>query len=356
METPRVYFLCFALCAAVTANLASGVAPETFEELEQVASHREPSLKVVHARGSQIFSRSTLTEGPTDDRRSFDSLEAYFPVEIPKTHNWVVGWKPRVTTHKAPCGNVELPHHLNILVGHGDNARFLATYDRGAKGFEFPKDRDGKPLYAIPVGSEPARLEYHLLVPKCWDFQKNPSVMEDSGIDLYVTNIAPKFGAAAILGGMDQRMKIYPNTGRVDHVTRISSNKLEGMFKNNARVRLLAVHLHTHEIFSRKYFEIKSSDGSSKFRSRPEPTGYGSSQQSMLTTEQKGWPKLQLEKGDAVEQHCLVDTSQLHQTLIDGTSWGQEMCAPMFIVGGEGVGMMVSQLTMTDGFTKQIED
>lgn len=361
--------LCVALSAVtiINADMASGdTVPEVFEELEPKQSTdeqpKDPSIKVIHARGNQIFSRQTLTEGPSDSRDSFDSLEAYFPVSIPKSYKWVVGWKPRVTKHKAPCGDVELPHHLNILVGHDMDARFLATYDRGAKAFHFPKDpQSGKPMYGIPVGSEPARLEYHLLVPKCWDFKKNPSVVEDSGFDLYVTNVAPKFGAA-IFGGMDQRMRIKPGNGKVDHVTHISSKMLETMFKPSAvqwpkdvpRVELLAVHMHTHEIFDKKFFEVLRSDASSKFRSKPEATGYGASQQSMLTMKQKGWPTLHLEKGDVINQHCLVDTSHLDQTLEDGTSWGNEMCAPMFIVGGKGIETAPSQLTMESGYTVKV--
>lgn len=337
----RCVWLCTLAHISAGSDMASAIVPE-----HQASSG--PSVKMIRARGHQIFSQERLTEGPhVDDPASFDSLEAYFDVPIPETHRWVVGWQPRVKQQQVPsCDSpVELPHHMNILVGQGQETRFLATYDRGAQGFHFGTDQQGTPLYGIPVGSKPARLEYHLLVPKCWDFGQTPSVLESSGIDLFVSSVAPKAGAA-ILGAMDQQMAIKPGTGRVDHITHISAHKLEEALDGAHSVELLAVHLHTHYLFNQKFLEIKSSDGSIKFRSNPEPTGYGASEQSMLTLAQKGWPRLQLEQGDVVDQHCLVDTAQLEQTLVDGTSWGNEMCGPLFIVGGEGIGAIPTQLTL----------
>merc|ERR1712072_471532 len=102
-----------------------------------------PSIKKITVRGRQLFTKNKLTEGPMHGTK--DSLEAYFPFKNRKSM-WVVGWKPLVTKQKCPGTNkdVELPHHMNILTGHGKaGVRFLATYDRGAKGYHFPQDSKG---------------------------------------------------------------------------------------------------------------------------------------------------------------------------------------------------------------------
>jgi len=334
------------------------------EEAPSPAAH--PSIRKITVRGHQLFAKNTLTEGRHG--KSKDSLEAYFPFKF-KKHQWVVGWKPLVGKQKCPGTNkdVELPHHMNIITGHHDSGtRFLATYDRGAREYHLPQDEKGRPLYGIPVGKLPARLEYHLLVPKCWDFEKKPSVLENSGFDIYVTDTAPKFNAA-IVGAMDQKMKIHPNAGTIEHSTVISPTALLKMFEPAGdlvkltkwpskipRVDILAVHMHTHEIFQRKSFEIITADGKTKFRSKPEKTGYGSSEQSMLSLKQKRWPKLSIQVGDTLVQHCIVDADRLKETLTDGTSWGNEMCAPMFIVGGKGIITPRTQLSMTHGFNTQM--
>merc|ERR1712072_993025 len=161
-------------------------------------------------------------------------------------------------------------------------------------------------------------------------------------------------------------MRIHPHTGAIDHTTVIDPNALSSMFKpagsmaqskwpsSIPSVDILAVHMHTHEIFQRKFFEIVKADGKTKFRSKPEQTGYGASEQSMLSLKQKGWPNLSIQAGDTVKQHCIIDTKRLKKTLIDGTSWGNEMCAPMFIVAGKGIGTPKSQLRLNGGFNTKV--
>ena len=97
-----------------------------------------------------------------------------------------------------------------------------------------------------------------------------------------------------------------------------------------------------------KYIEIVSASGVVRFRSKVETTGYGVAEQSMLSGMEKGWPKKEMwiYPGEELVQHCIVDTTKLVDVLRDGTSWGQEMCALLFIVGGKGITTPPTQVAL----------
>jgi len=99
-------------------------------------------------------------------------------------------------------------------------------------------------------------------------------------------------------------------------------------------LEIIAVHLHTHDIAKSKFFEILNEDGSVHFRSDEEPAGYGDEQQSFRNIKDKGWPRLELKPGQTLQQHCKFDTSKLKAHVTWGLNHGEEMCAPLLIVGG----------------------
>ena len=183
-------------------------------------------------------------------------------------------------------------------------------------------------------------------------------MFEDSGFDLYVTSKPPLVANAAMLAWADQDMQVLPGKGVADQVTKISSDDLLKMFRPKVvqwpvgvpSVNLVAVHLHTHDLFRSKYFQITDARGIVKFRSELEVAGYGATEQSMVSTEGKGWPELSIEPGDTMEQHCIVDTDLMANLIVDGTSWGQEMCAFIGVVAGPGISTPATQLSMSHDY------
>ena len=359
----------------------------------QTPPHRKPTaftgppVETLRVRGSVLFQESALTEGPLGFRtkqkpplgKEWDSVEAYFPVQLTPsdTPRWVVGWSPVVKQHKCPGDNgttVELVHHMNIIDHPYDSeerSRFVASYDRGATSYHFPTTVAGENvhyLYGIPLGEEQLYLEYHLLKPHCWDWKIATPVIEDSGIDLYLTTTPPLISNAAIVGFMDQEFKILPKRGYADETAKATTKDLSKIFgspstgthtemgkdgwpSNVSSIKLVAIHLHTHSIFQKKFLRILDAQGNIKFQSTGEKTGYGKTEQSMSNIHdkiQEGWPAtILIQKGDQLELHCRIDTNQIQQPILDGTSWGFEMCAALFIVAGDDVGFGPSQLSTT---------
>ena len=335
-----------------------------------VSAGPPPGSTVLNFRGNLVYDRSALTEGPDfnegegedegdEDEEAlneaeYDSSEAYFAHASTPWPRWVVGWNPYVV--RRPClgrekETVQLVHHMNIEVllckegqacptefTAADDIRFVASYDRGAAEYVLP------PGYGIPIPAHTApRLEYHLLLPACWDFGAGPPPTETSGFDLYVTRTPPRKEAA--LFGFDTNQWMKPRRGWAEQVSVLSARELQPLLQPpRASVELLAVHLHTHNIYARKWFELRGSDGTARFRSTPERAGYGPAEQSMINLADKGWPKLTIELGDVITQHCDLDTNALERIVPAGTSWGYEMCAMLFLVGGEGVGSVNSML------------
>ena len=256
------------------------------------------------------------------------------------------------------------------------------------------------------------KLEYHLLKPHCWDWNLATPVLEDSGFDLYVTSERPTHGNAAFLGFTDESLEVVPHRGMADEMSLATSVDLSKMFlgdggdggdgrggeekgagvvvgqgerlgqgsmgqqwqqqqqqqqqqhpqqqqqqwpENVQRIKLIAVHIHTHDIFQQKYIEIVSAAGVVRFRSKVETTGYGVAEQTMFSGTEKGWPQdeMWIYPGEELVQHCIVDTTTLVDVVRDGTSWGQEMCALLFIVGGKGITTPPTQVAL--GLVKGVE-
>ena len=277
--------------------------------------------------------------------------------------------------------------------GEDNDIRFVANYDRGAIGFVFERDEEYVPTttttttafkYGILLQDTKRpvlKLEYHLLKPHCWDWSLAKPVLEDSGFDLYVTSERPTRGNAAFLGFTDESLEIVPNRGMADEMSLATSVDLSQMFLGDGgeaakaaaaagpgekfgpgstgqqhllwpedvkRIKLIAVHIHTHDIFQQKYFEIVNAAGAVRFRSLTETTGYGVAEQTMLSGTERGWPQdeMWIYPGEELVQHCVVDTTKLVDVLRDGTSWGQEMCALLFIVGGKGITTPPTQVAL----------
>lgn len=350
----------------------------SFLQLRQPSQlSQKADSKVVHMRGNIQIKRSALTEGPRlrPGKENFDSIEAYFPGGTKsRLEQYVIGWKPVVQQHKCPDGTpIEFVHHMNVLsvdqssptklqekVKSGktfsewdDDAKlhFVASYDRGAGEYRLPHG------YGIPF--KQLVLEYHLLMPECWDFSSQP--FETSGIDLYVTAEKPAH-LAGIFGMTDESMDIKLGAGVVDHVTLLKPESLAKVFTKgalgkpagNSHLQLLAVHLHTHEISKSKSFEVLNRDGSVMFRSKEETTGYGP-QQSFLSPKTKGWTLSEIEPGQSLRVHCKFDKGKLHQRVIDGVSHGEEMCSALLVLGGPSSVFKPplstdSMLSMDEGF------
>ena len=293
-----------------------------------------PTTTTIYARASMLFERSLLNGGPPGGE--LDSGELFIPlaVNLRKPH-WLVGWKPLIQTHQCSNGElVELVHHINILEGFADREgyrRIMASYDKGAAAYHLP------PGYGVPWNeSLPHEINYHLLTPQCWDFTHKPRVQESSGMELYFTNVPPKHNTW-MFGFMNSTTKIDPGTGVVDFTAALTPTMTAGNLGD--KYEILAIHLHTHNIYRRKWFEIIGKDGRVRFRSPVEATGYGPERQSMrnLVT-YEGWPKrLWVHGSDTLVQHCELDTSTLHERLLDGVSQGQEMCGALMFLGGSTI-------------------
>jgi len=341
-------------------------------------------IETIRLRGHQTVTRETLTEGPRlhPGKQHFDSLEAYFPHEEPVGwerggQRYVVGWKPVVSQHKCADGSeVEFVHHMNVLslpkgktgpsgAGQADlndgELNLVASYDRGAAEFHLA------PGYGIPF--EHLTLEYHLLMPKCWDFSSE--AVETSGMDLFVTSEKPE-NLAVVYGFTDESLHIEPGQGMAEQVTMIKPEALMVAFaaqlaaRNpkaasathltptlDAGINLLAMHLHSHELTKSKSFEVLNPDGSVLFRSQEEPGGYGPKQQSFITPQEKGWPYKRIEPGQALRVHCTYDTNKLKAVVYGGTSNGEEMCSALMILGGPSLVSSVGTVGSHDqGFLK----
>jgi len=215
----------------------------------------------------------------------------------------------------------------------------VASYDRGAAEYHLPQG------YGIPF--DEIVLEYHLLMPKCWDYKSQP--LETSGIDLYVTSERPEH-LAGLFGVTDENMAIAPGRGMIDHMTVLKADALEQAFapaaltqlpksgeslveRSQPRLQLLAIHLHTHDTILSKSFEVLNPDGSTLFRSQDEKTGYGPTQ-SFHSPSEKGWTYAEIHPGQSFRVHCKFDKSKLHETVFDGVNHGEEMCSALLLVGG----------------------
>ena len=181
--------------------------------------------------------------------------------------------------------------------------------------------------------------EIHVLLPHCWEFDaaREPA-LDSSGFDLYFTTQPPRY-EAAVVGFLDEKMAIEPGQGIVDHTSTLAPHVAQEALGTNASI--LAIHLHTHDMFERKWFEIIGANETQRFVSPVEGTGYARGVQSMRglsDSSYPGWPspRLDLRAGDKLAQHCSVDTNKLDQTLRYGIR-GQEMCACLMVVGGPSI-------------------
>lgn len=113
---------------------------------------------------------------------------------------------------------------------------------------------------------------------------------------------------------------------------------------------ILAVHLHTHDVANTKYFEVRNADGSVAFRSKSEKAGYGLKEQSFSNLKDR----LKLRAGQQLMQHCLFDSDHLSEPVRYGLNPGEEMCAPLLILGGAGLRLGGTILSSDDGFLLQV--
>jgi len=232
---------------------------------------------------------------------------------------------------------------LRAAAGDSNEAisTLVASHDRGAGAYVLPQ---GYGIYA----NDPITLQYHYLFPKCWDHQKK-SMMENTGMDLFITTTATRY-PAALIGALNRNMFVQQGQGPVDVVTSFDPVRLQSTLFPSLKAtgeatrtgsmtedgpELLAVHLHTHDLTQSKFFQIKNADGSLLFRSQKEKGGYGLKEQSFINIADEGWPQLKLKPGQKLQQHCLMDTDHLDHTVRFGLDWGDEMCAPLLIIGGQ---------------------
>lgn len=164
-------------------------------------------------------------------------------------------------------------------------------------------------------------------------------------MDLFMTSTETRY-PAALIGALNRNMHVERHQGAVDVVTYFDPLQLQrALFPrtedSEAEVRdsaaggpeILAVHLHTHDLTQEKFLQVMNADGSVMFRSAREKAGYGLHEQSFLNIVDQGWPRLKLEPGQRLEQHCLMDTNHLDHTVRFGLDWGDEMCAPLLVIG-----------------------
>eukprot|EP00931_Biecheleriopsis_adriatica_P066529 TRINITY_DN40872_c0_g1_i1.p1 TRINITY_DN40872_c0_g1~~TRINITY_DN40872_c0_g1_i1.p1 ORF type:complete len:441 (+),score=100.45 TRINITY_DN40872_c0_g1_i1:166-1488(+) len=310
------------------------------------------------------------------------------PAMLPSAGLSVIGWKDAIPEVKSTCSgeegkSVDLVHHVNIYAHTSDLplkvGRFYTLEDEEAQSVEATKNRmvashdKGAGEYMMPFGfgisvDDPMYMEHHLLFPHCWNFGKE--IPMRSGMDLYVTSKA-SMKPAALVGALNFGMDVMPGQGSVDYVTRLDSSKLNAIFAGGRKEapllldteppEILAIHLHTHDIAKEKFFEVLNPDGSVQFRSDKEKAGYGLKEQSFFNLDEIGWPRLQLQPGQQIRQHCTFQTDNLHERVIYGLDWGQEMCAPLMVVGGAGLrdhhhGLDYSLLSEDDGFLVSLQD
>jgi len=183
-------------------------------------------------------------------------------------------------------------------------------------------------------------------------------------MDLYMTGTPTKY-PAALVGALNFNMDVAPHQGAVDYVTRMSAENIQEKILSNwdasrnanvlaanevypKMLTILAVHLHTHDMTYAKFLEVVNSDGSIAFRSDEEKGGYGLKEQSFLNLAEKGWPELSLKPGQHVQQHCKINSDHLDHSLVYGLDWGQEMCAPLLLVGGPGIDSPATLISTKD--------
>ncbi|CAE7341811.1 KDM1B, partial [Symbiodinium microadriaticum] len=283
--------------------------------------------------------------------------------ELASVKDSIIGFKPAMVDVKSRCPGesesnmqVNLVHHINLYaydaampltIGQPyvfdgasnpvlppkleeQSMRMLASHDKEAGDYFLPSG------YGIPFGKQ-VLMERHFLFPKCWNYDED--VAESSGMDLYVTS-SHSLKPAALIGAVNFNMNILPKQGPVEWVTRISAEKLKGLVSGggNDWPEILAVHLHTHDVASGKFFEILNKDGSVAFRSDKEKAGYGLQEQSFANLPEKGWPRLRVQAGQQFLQHCLFESNHLQKPVVYGLGWGEEMCAPLLVVGGVPTG------------------
>lgn len=364
------------------------------EERPHVSPAPAPaSVEVLRVRGALVFDRDALSSGPrVNPEAAYDSAEAHEPIVTDWTEpRYVVGWRPVIQQHTCADGTtVELVHHMGIeavdtsvfaemqqrqkagqktdqMPGGPDGGdapfRIVAQYDRGAHGYDLP------PGYGIEIGPGGPMphllLQYHLLLPPCWDFEKTPSVHESSGYDLLITKTRPKH-LATILSFTDEALRIEPKQGRVQFTTELDPAETVASGGDGSPLgpwdlvpsplELLAVHLHTHDMTASKQFEVSGATNLKHFLSPIEDMpktatkaydanpwmprgvfeGYGQTQsmKNLKDLKAQGWPeRIVLNRQTKLGVHCNYDTDAFDEVVVDGTSWGEEMCLTFFVVG-----------------------
>jgi len=336
-----------------------------------------PHCRVLYSRANfKVGGDIRPSEGQKQSVLLYTALDMSPLVEDSETMS-IVGWDPVIDEVPSACEGhetkVSLVHHINVyaypnkpnqvslqsgrtyskaeierLNLQESSFRMLASHDKLAGRYLLPKG------YGIPLLEEHERamVEHHILFPKCWAFGKD--VPHSSGFDLYITT-KRRMRPAALIGALNFNMDVQPLQGSVEWVTRISANNLVGVVQPTGEwPEILAVHLHTHDVAHTKYFEVQNADGSLAFRSEPEKAGYGLQEQSFFNLPDLGWPRLQLRAGQQLLQHCLFDSDHLREPVHYGLNHGEEMCAPLLVLGGPGLRLRSTLLSSDDGFLLQV--
>lgn len=325
--------------------------PVGFLDVRMNAQGLRGSEEVVQFRNAESFSKTDLDNwnGPPPEimrvqenldmnpahmigvRDAHDMLITWRTIQL----NWtdtrvVVGWRPHIQKHTCTDGSEhEVVHHMNIFqITSGDTGmEYLATHDRGADGFRLPEG------YGIPIfPGTPVKLETHFLPPRCWDYKNDPVVRDFSGLDLIVSSELPN-SPARIFGVIDSHMHLPRYGGPTAYATVLPRERWMRVAEQGGK-EVIAIHLHTHDVFDEKLLEVLGPKGEVRFRSAPERTGYTSTSQSYRTLAEKGWPRLFVEPGQELRVHCTVH-KDLEEPLNYGLSHGSEMCSALVVVAIE---------------------
>lgn len=313
--------------------------------------------KVIKIRFPYEFTKAKLMIGPNAfNPAAFGKLDAALvdpPLDLDFAEpHYLLGWQPVVAKHTCPDGSeYELIHHIDFMVDDKDwwdndntfMGAFLATHDRGGHGFRLPAG------YGIPIPDKTGpqtRMQYHYLTPTCLDFERTPVVHDESGMDIIVTTTRPQ-ALAWYYAFVDQEMVVpkHSSTATFDSVLPTEKWALVG---KKGQKEVIAIHMHTHDLFQEKRFEVLNADGSVAFASPPEPGGYSVEAQTFQTLTQKGWPRLPVREGQSLRMRC-TQTGKSAAPTYFGLSHGTEMCTAALIIGGVKGGSSFSVLSSDAG-------
>jgi len=219
--------------------------------------------------------------------------------------------------------------------------RMAYTYDRDAIAFEFPKDVGVR----VGAGTPYTRIvqEWHYLLPK--KGLQGKKFTDRSQFKVTLTNKLRKHNAA-ILAMMNMAMTIPPGEKSHHWKYECGAKQIKLMLKNDlekyGKVTPFAVHLHSHNRGKKLWLEHhRNGKKIGEFGRFPKYTGYGPDESWMHLEKSYNSPKTnplfkpgtppgkpghQIQAGDALQVHCVFDTSDKKTPTLYGTNHGEEMC------------------------------